>query len=91
MHRLIQLDKIIEKRTGSLKEEIEMATNVQLSPLYIADRRDEVEFLEWTRRVVGLVLNHVEEKQGKLVTSKERQEITDIIEFETFSKRELKS
>jgi hypothetical protein len=91
MHRLIQLDKIIEKRTGSLREEIEMATNVQLSPLYIADRRDEVEFLEWTRRVVGLVLNHVEEKQGKLVTSKERQEITDIIEFETFSKRELKS
>jgi hypothetical protein len=46
MHKLIQLEKIIKKRTGSLREEIEIATNVQLSPLYIADRRDEVEFLE---------------------------------------------
>jgi hypothetical protein len=89
MHTLIQLDKIIEKGTGSLREEIEIATNVQLSPLYIADRRDEVEFLEWTRRVVGLVLNHVEEKQEILVTSKERQELTDIIEFESVLKERI--
>jgi hypothetical protein len=82
MHKLVQLDKIIEKRTGSLREEIEIAINVQLSPLYIADRRDEVEFLKWTRRVVRLVLNQVEEKQEKLVTTKERQELTDTIEFE---------
>ncbi len=91
MHKLVQLDKIIEKRTGSLREEIEIATNVQLNSLYIADRRDEVEFLEWTRRVVRLVLNHVEEKQEKVVTTKERQEITDILKFETVSKRILKS
>jgi flagellar hook-basal body complex protein FliE len=72
-----------------LREEIEIAINVQLSPLYIADRRDEVEFLEWTRRVVGLVLNHVEEKQEILVTSKERQELTDIIEFESVLKERI--
>jgi hypothetical protein len=43
MQKLVQLDKIIEKRTGSLREEIEIAINVQLSPLYIADRQDEVD------------------------------------------------
>jgi transcriptional regulator of heat shock response len=89
MHKLVQLDKIIEKRTDSLREEIEIATNVQLSPLYIADRRDEVEFLELTRRVVRLVLNHVEEKQEKFVITKERQELTDIIEFENVLKERI--
>jgi transcriptional regulator of heat shock response len=90
MHKLVQLDKIIEKRTSSLREEIETAINVQLSPLYIADRRDEVEFLEWTRRVVGLVLNRADEKkQEKLVTTKERQELRDIIEFESVLKERI--
>jgi hypothetical protein len=90
MHKLVQLDKIIEKRTGSLREEIEIATNVQLNPLYIADRRDEVEFLEWTRRVVRLVLNQVEEKQEILVTTKEQQELTDTIEFHTLDRRTMR-
>jgi flagellar hook-basal body complex protein FliE len=89
MHKLVQLDKIIEKRTGSLREEIEIATNVQLNPLYIADRRDEVEFLEWTRRVVRLVLNQVEEKQEILVTTKEQQELTDTIEFDNALKERI--
>jgi hypothetical protein len=89
MHKLVQLDKIIEERTGSLREEIEIAINVQLSPLYIADRRDEVEFLEWTRRVVRLILNHIEQKQHKLVTTKRRQELTDIIEFESVLKERI--
>jgi hypothetical protein len=90
MHKLVQLDNIIEKRTSSLREEIETSINVQLSPLYIADRRDEVEFLEWTRRVVGLVLNRADEKkQEKLVTTKERQELTDIIEFKSVLKERI--
>ena len=89
MHKLVQLDKIIEKRTGSLREEIEIATNVQLNPLYIADRRDEVEFLKWTRRVVRLVLNQVEEKQEILVTTKEQQELTDTIEFDNALKERI--
>jgi hypothetical protein len=34
-------------------------------------------------------LNHVEEKQEKVVTTKERQEITDIIEFESVLKERI--
>jgi flagellar hook-basal body complex protein FliE len=86
------LDKIIEKRIGSLREEIEIAINVQLNPLYIADRRDEVQFLEWTRRIVGLVLNQIEEKrekQEKLITIKQRQELIDVIEFENVLKERI--
>ena len=37
MHKLIELQKIIEERIGSLSEEVEIATNVKLNPLYIAD------------------------------------------------------
>jgi hypothetical protein len=47
-HKLFELRQIIEERTGSLTEEVEIATNVKLNPLYIADRRDEIEFLRWT-------------------------------------------
>jgi flagellar hook-basal body complex protein FliE len=75
-----------------LREEIEIAINVQLNPLYIADRRDEVQFLEWTRRIVGLVLNQIEEKrekQEKLITIKQRQELIDVIEFENVLKERI--
>ena len=41
-HKLIELRKIIEERIGSLTEEVEIGTNVKLNPLYIADRRDEM-------------------------------------------------
>ena len=47
MHKLIELQKITEERISSLREEVEIATNVKLNPLYIVDRRDEIEFLEW--------------------------------------------
>ena len=47
-HKLVELRKIIEDRIGSLTEEVEIATNVKLNPLYIADRKDEIEFLRWT-------------------------------------------
>jgi hypothetical protein len=89
MHKLFELQKIIEERIGSLREEVEVATNVKLNPLYIADRRDEIEFLESTRRVVRLVLNQVEEKQEEVVTTKEQQELTDIIEFESILKERI--
>jgi hypothetical protein len=42
-HRLIELQKIIGSRIGSLTEEVEIATNVKLNPLYIVDRKDEIE------------------------------------------------
>jgi hypothetical protein len=48
-----------------------------------------VEFLERTRRVIGLVFNRIEEKQEKLVTTKQRQELMDIIEFESVLKERI--
>jgi hypothetical protein len=44
-HKLIERRKIIEQKIGSLTEEMEIATNVKLHPLYIADRKDEIGFL----------------------------------------------
>jgi hypothetical protein len=32
-HKLLELHKIIEERTGSLTEEVEIAINVKLNPL----------------------------------------------------------
>ena len=42
-HKLIELQKIIEVRIGTLTEEVEVATNVKLNPLYIMDRKDKIE------------------------------------------------
>lgn len=82
-HKLIELRNIIEERTGSLTEEIEIATNVKLNSLYIADRRDEIEFVRWTATVIDSILNRDNErKQVQLGTTKIRLELTDIIEFE---------
>jgi hypothetical protein len=47
-HKIIELRKIIEEKIGSLTEEVEIATNVKLNPLYIADRKDEVGFVRVT-------------------------------------------
>ena len=38
-HKLIELQKIVEEKIGSLKEEVEIGTNVKLNPLYIADQK----------------------------------------------------
>jgi hypothetical protein len=57
--------------------------------VYTADRRDEVQFLEWVGRVVGSVLNRNEEQQQKLVTTKQQQELEDIIEFENTLKERI--
>ncbi|HYZ58368.1 MAG TPA: hypothetical protein VE544_01825 [Nitrososphaeraceae archaeon] len=39
-HKLIELQKMVEEKIGTLKEEVEIGTNVKLNPLYIADCRD---------------------------------------------------
>ena len=52
-HKLIELRKIIEEKIGSLTEEVEIATHVKLNPLYIADRKEEIEFLHWTATVIN--------------------------------------
>jgi hypothetical protein len=81
-HKLVELQKIIEERIGSLKEEVEIATNVKLNPLYIADRRDETEFLQWIMRNIRSILNRDNERPEQLGADKKRLEIADTIEFE---------
>lgn len=82
-YKLFELRQIIEERTGSLTEEVEIATNVKLNPLYIADRRDEIEFLRWTVMIIKSILDRdSERKQVQLGTTKTRLELADTIEFE---------
>jgi hypothetical protein len=81
-HKLIQLQKIIEEKIGSLREEVEIATNMKLNPLYIADRRDEIEFLQWTTRTIRPILYHDNDEQQQLGSTKMRLELEDIIKFE---------
>ena len=88
-HKLIELQKIIEERIGSLTEEVEIAINVKLNPLYIADRKDEIEFLRWTATIINSILSRdVDRKQVQVGTTKMRLELADTIEFEnTLNKR----
>jgi hypothetical protein len=89
-HKLLELNKIIEERIGSLREEVEIATNVKLNPLYITDRRDEIEFLRWTARVIKSILERDKErKQVQLGTTKIRLELADTIEFENILNKRI--
>jgi hypothetical protein len=82
-HKLIEIRKIIEERIGSLTEEVEIATNVRLNPLYIADRKDEIQFVRWTVTIIDSILKRDNEhKQIQLGTTKMRLELSDCIEFE---------
>jgi hypothetical protein len=90
MHLLIRLGKIIEERISSLKEEVEIASNVQLNPLYIADRRDEIQFLEWTiRNVNSTLIESNQQFQQELAATKKRQELTEIVKFESIIKTRI--
>lgn len=54
-HKLIELRKIIEEKIGLLTKEVENVSNVKLNSLYIVDRKDQVEFLQWTIRIIQWV------------------------------------
>ena len=89
-HKLIELRTIIEERIGSLTEEIEIATNVKLNPLYIADRKDEIEFLCWTATAINSILGRdIDRKQVQLGTTKIRLELADTIEFENILNKRI--
>jgi len=66
-HKLIELRKIIEERIGLLTKEVENVTNVKLNALYIVDRKDEVEFLQWTIRIIQWVLVKLTTNDNSLV------------------------
>jgi hypothetical protein len=54
--KLIEIRKIIEVRIGSLIE-VEIATNAKLNELYVAGQRDEIQFLQWTTRIIQSISN----------------------------------
>jgi hypothetical protein len=81
-HTLIELRKIIEVRIGSLIEEVEIGTNLRLNPLYIADRWDEIQFLQCTTRIIQSILNRDIDDRPQLGAPKKRLEMMETIEFE---------
>ena len=89
-HKLVELQEIVDEKIGALREEVEIGTNVKLNMLYIADRRDEIEFLQWTTRTIQSILNQDIEELLQLGTNKKRLEMMDTIEFESALQDELK-
>jgi hypothetical protein len=69
-HKLLELTKIIEERIGSLIEEVEIATIVKLNSLYIVDRKDEIESLQWTTRIIRWILDRAIDSSQQLGVSK---------------------
>jgi hypothetical protein len=55
-HKLYELNKIIGKRIGYLKEEIKIVTDMKLNLLYVIDLTDEMESLRWVTRIIKWVL-----------------------------------
>ena len=56
-HKLIRASKINRRENWIATEEVEIATNVKLNPLYMIDRKDEIESLRWTTRIIRWVLD----------------------------------
>ena len=86
-HKLIELQEIVDEKIGALKEEVEIGTNVKLNVLYIADRRDEIEFLQWTTRTIQSILNRDIDDSNSLERLKKRLEMMETIEFENYASR----
>ncbi|MGA7368644.1 MAG: hypothetical protein WBX01_05895 [Nitrososphaeraceae archaeon] len=81
-HILIELNKIIEERMGSLTEEVEIATNARMNPLYLIDLKDELESLRWVTRIITWVLDRAIDGRQLLGVTHERLELEDTKKFE---------
>ena len=81
-HKLLELQKVVEVKIGSLKEEVEIGTNVKLNPLYIADRHDEIYFLQWVIRTIQPILDRDHDERQQPGTPKRRLEMMQTFEFE---------
>lgn len=87
MHKLNQLKMIIEERISSLQEEINIATNVErVISIHIADCRDEIQFLQYSIRIVQWVLDGAndnrERQRQRIGVDEMRLESEDITKFE---------
>src|ERR671919_332134 len=81
-HTLLELLKVINEKIGSLTEEVVIGTNVKLNPLYIADRKDEIDFFQWIKRVIQPIINRDIDDHQQLGVTKKRLEMMQTIEFE---------
>ena len=90
-HKLLELNKIIEQRIGSLREEVEIATNVKLNPLYIIELKDEIVSLQWVTRIIKWILDRAVDGRQKLGVSKIRLELEDTKKFENMLMKKFKS
>jgi hypothetical protein len=79
-HRLLELSKIISERIGSLMEELEIATNVNLNSLYLADLKYEIISLQWATRMLNWILDRAIDGHQPLGDTKLESE--DIGKFE---------
>jgi hypothetical protein len=81
-HKLFELNKIIGRRIGSLKEEIEIASNVNLNPLYIIDLKDEIESLRWVTRIIKWIVHRAIDGRQQLGVTRMGLELEDTKKFE---------
>jgi hypothetical protein len=88
-YKLIELQKVIDEKIGSLNEEVEIGTNVKLNPLYIANRKDEIDFLQWIKRVIQPILNRDIDDHQQLGVTKKRLEMMQTIEFENILQKRI--
>ena len=76
-------DKLSKKELDHSPKKLRSQLTLSSNPLYIADRRDEIEFLRWTVMIIKSILDRdSERKQVQLGTTKTRLELADTIEFE---------
>ncbi|MGC1134221.1 MAG: hypothetical protein WA941_15450 [Nitrososphaeraceae archaeon] len=90
-HKLLELNKIIDERIGSLREDVKIATNAKLNPLYIIDRKDEIESLLWVTRTIRWVLDQAidERQQLGIGVTKMQMELEDTKKFENILKSRI--
>ena len=81
-HKLIELQKIIEVKIGSLIEEVEIGTNIKFDTFYVVAELDEIQFLQWTTRIIQSILNQDFYERQQFGALKKRLEMMDTIEFE---------
>ncbi|MGH9976143.1 MAG: hypothetical protein ACRD8Z_09965, partial [Nitrososphaeraceae archaeon] len=77
----MELNKIIEERIGSLREEVEIATNVKLNPCLI-NLKDEIVSLQWATRIINWVLDQAVDGCQQLGITETTLELEDIKKFE---------
>jgi hypothetical protein len=88
-HKLFEVNKIIGKRMGSLKEEIKILTDIKLNPLYVIDLTDEMESLRWVTRIIKWVLHRAINGHQQLGLMRMRLESEDTKKFENMLHKKI--